>query len=413
SGSFIGLMLGGLLGPINWRLVFFVSVPFGLFGTVWAYLKLRDRGVRSPSTIDWPGNVTFAGGLLSVMVAITYGVQPYAGHAMGWTSPTVVVGGVVGVLLLALFVWIESRSAHPMFRISLFRIRAFVFGSLSTFLAALARGGLQFMLVIWLQGIWLPEHGYSFEETPIWAGICMLPTTCGMIVAAPISGMLSDRFGSRQFATGGMLGAACAFGLLFLLPVDFSYPVFAFALFLSGLSMGTFNSPNRAGVMNSLPARHRGVGSGMNSTFMNSAQVFSQGIFFTLMILGLSTALPLAMSAGLEGHGVPAAVAARAAQLPPVSILFATFLGYNPLQELLGASTLSQLPAHTARLLTGRAFFPSLISAPFHSGLHEVFAFSIVICLIAALASWSRGRRPVADGEVRVHPSSAAATPKR
>ena len=397
SGSFIGLVIGGLLGPIDWRLIFFVSVPFGLFGTIWAYLKLQERGVRTPAPVDWRGNLTFAGGLFLIMVAITYGIQPYGSHPMGWTSPRVLICAALGISLLAVFFRVESRVEHPMFRLALFRIKAFTFGSLSTFLAALARGGLQFMLVIWLQGIWLPQHGVSFERTPIWACICMLPTTFGMLVAGPISGWLSDRFDKRRFATGGMIGAAVAFGFLLMLPVDFSYPFFAVALFLSGVSMGTFNSPNRSAIMNSLPARHRGAGSGMNSTFMQSAMVFSQGVFFTLMILGLSAALPNAIGPGLESHGVPASVAQHIAHLPPVAILFATFLGYNPLQRLLGSHVLSQLPASAVHLLTGHEYFPRLISAPFHTGLRQVFTFSIVICLIAAVASWFRGGRYVAD----------------
>ena len=408
TGSFIGLVVGGLLAPIDWRLVFFVSVPFGAFGTAWAYLKLQERGIRTPSAIDWAGNLTFACGLLLVMIAVTYGVQPYDGQPMGWSNPRVIGGGAAGVILLGLFALIETRVAHPMFRVALFRIRPFVFGSLSTFLAALARGGLQFMLVIWLQGIWLPLHGVSFSRTPMLAGICMLPTTFGMVLAGPISGRLSDVFGSRRFATGGMIGAACAFALLFFLPVDFSYPVFALTLFLNGLSMGTFNSPNRAGVMNSLPARYRGVGSGMNSTFMNSAMVFSQGIFFTLMILGLSAALPAAMAPGLIANGVPPAVATAVSHRPPVSILFATFLGYNPLRALLGPHLLSTLPAHSVSVLTGREFFPTLIAAPFKAGLHQVFAFSIVICLIAAVASWSRGKRPVPGVEPDAAPVAVA-----
>ncbi|MBO0703079.1 MAG: MFS transporter, partial [Candidatus Dormibacteraeota bacterium] len=342
----------------------------------------------------------------------TYGVQPYGGQPMGWSNPRVIGGGIAGVLLLGVFVLVETRVAHPMFRIALFRIRPFVFGSLSTFLAALARGGLQFMLVIWLQGIWLPLHGVPFSRTPMLAGICMLPTTFGMVMAGPVSGALSDRFGSRQFATGGMLGAACAFALLFFLPVDFAYPVFALTLFLNGLSMGTFNSPNRAAVMNSLPARFRGVGSGMNSTFMNSAMVFSQGIFFTLMILGLSAALPVAMVPGLVAHGVPPAVAHAVAHKPPVSILFATFLGYNPLRELLGPHVLAALPAHSANLLTGREFFPDLIAAPFKSGLHQVFGFSIVICLVAAVASWSRGKRQPTGVEAEPAAARTAAVPE-
>jgi MFS family permease len=255
-----------------------------------------------------------------------------------------------------------------------------------------------FMLIIWLQGIWLPQHGYDFTETPLWAGIYMLPLTCGMLLAGPTSGYLSDRYGARGFATGGMISAAISFVLLAMLPTDFSYPVFAAILFLNGVSMGMFASPNRAGVMNSLPPGDRGAGGGMNQTFQNSAQVLSVGIFFTLMILGLAANLPHTMASGLEAHGVPAGAAEHAANLPPVSILFAAFLGYNPIQHLLGASVLSQLPAHTHAVLAGRSFFPQLISSPFKDGLHEAFAFAIVACLVAAVASWSRGERYVDAG---------------
>jgi MFS family permease len=273
----------------------------------------------------------------------------------------------------------------------------------------LARGGLMFMLIIWLQGIWLPLHGYDFAKTPLWAGIYILPLTGGMLFAGPLSGYLSDRHGARPFATGGMIGAAISFGLLLLLPIDFSYPVFAVVLALNGISMGMFASPNRAGVMNSLPRAHRGAGGGMNQTFQNSAQVVSIGVFFTLMIAGLSATLPHAMSTGLQAHGVPAAAAVHAAHLPPVSILFAAFLGYNPLQHLLGAHVLSGLAAHNHALIIGRMFFPHLIASAFHAGLHEAFAFAIIVCLIAAAASLLRGGRYEHVDDPAV-PSAEAAT---
>jgi MFS family permease len=325
------------------------------------------------------------------MVGITYGIQPYGHSTMGWTSPFVLgcLGG--GVALLAAFAVIEHRVADPMFRLSLFRIRAFTAGSLSSFLASIGRGGLMFMLIIWLQGIWLPRHGYSFSQTPLWAGIYMLPLTAGFLLAGPVSGYLSDRFGSRPFASGGMIAAAGSFLLLELLPVDFSYWAFGLILLLNGLAMGAFAAPNRAGVMNSLPPQHRGVGSGMNSTFQNSAQVLSIGIFFTLMIVGLSATLPTTLYHGLVAHAVPASVAATAAHLPPVSTLFAAFLGYSPVQHLVGASVLARLPAHQAAVLAGRGFFPALISAPFASGLHAAFDFAIGACLAAAGMSWLRG----------------------
>jgi MFS family permease len=393
SGMFVGLVLGGLLAPVSWRLVFLISVPVGLFGTVWAYLKLEERSEPRRRPIDWAGNLTFALGLVLAMVAVTYGIRPYGGHATGWGSPRVIALLAAGVACLAAFVAIERRVADPMFRLALFRIRAFTFGTLSTFLSAVARGGLMFMLIIWLQGIWLPQHGYDFVSTPLWAGIYMLPLTAGMLVAGPVSGILSDRFGARPFATGGMLGAALSFVLLTLLPTNFAYPLFALALLLMGISMGLFASPNRAAVMNSLPPGDRGAGGGMNQTFQNSAQVMSIGIFFTLMIAGLAAKLPRALSSGLRAHGLGAGVAHHVAQLPPVSILFAAFLGYNPMAHLIGTRTLASLPAPDRAALTGRAFFPHLISAPFRSGLHEAFAFAVLACLVAAGASLMRGGR--------------------
>jgi MFS family permease len=401
SGVFIGLVLGGLLGPIQWRLIFLVSVPIGLFGTVWAYKSLREIPRRSVAKLDWPGNVTFALGVIAIMVGITYGIQPYGGSDMGWTSPFVIGCLAGGVAFLGAFAFIETKASDPMFRLKLFRIRAFTAGSFSSLLAGIGRGGLMFMLIIWLQGIWLPLHGYDFTRTPLWAGIYMIPLTAGFLVAGPISGILSDRYGSRPFATGGMIAAAGSFFLLDLLPVDFSYPVFALILFMNGLSMGAFAAPNRAGVMNSLPAEHRGVGSGMNSTFQNSAQVFSIGIFFTLMIVGLSGTLPQTMYHGLVAHGVPPAEASRVSHLPPVSILFAAFLGYNPMQHLLGSSVLSHLPAASASTITGRAFFPSLIEAPFRNGLHEALIFAVIACLVAAGASWLRGGKYVYQPDSR------------
>jgi MFS family permease len=398
SGMFVGLVLGGILAPINWRLVFLISVPVGLFGTVWAYLKLQEISTPKRAGIDWGGNITFALGLILIMVSITYGIRPYGHSSTGWGSPRVLALLASGALSLLAFVIIERRTPDPMFRLPLFKIRAFTFGTLSTFLSAIARGGLMFMLIIWLQGIWLPQHGYDFTKTPLYAGLYMLPLTLGMLIAGPTSGYLSDRFGARGFATGGMIGTAVSFVLLALLPVDFAYPLFALFLFLTGVSMGMFASPNRAGVMNSLPPGDRGAGGGMNQTFQNSAQVLSVGVFFTLMILGLAATLPHAMTTGLEAHGVPAAAANHAAHLPPVSILFAAFLGYNPIQHLLGNSVLVHLPAHTQAVLTGRSFFPQLISAPFRTGLREAFAFAIVACIVAAFASWSRGERYVDSG---------------
>jgi len=404
SGFFIGLMVGGVLAPIDWRLVFLISVPIGLFGTVWAYRSLRELSTPHAAPIDWPGNVTFALGLILIMVAVTYGIRPYGGHATGWTSPRVLalLGG--SLISFVAFVAVERRSHDPMFRLPLFKIRAFTFGTLSTFLSSVARGGLMFMLIIWLQGIWLPQHGYSFTETPLYAGLYMAPFTVGMLLAGPTSGILSDRYGARLFATGGMVLTAACFGLLAVLPTNFSYWQFALILFAMGASMGMFASPNRAAVMNSLPRGDRGAGGAMNQTFQNSAQVLSIGIFFTLMIIGLSATLPHTLSAGLQAHGVPAGTAHAVGALPPVSILFAAFLGYNPIQHFLGGHVLSGVSAHSQAVLTGHTFFPTLISAPFRDGLHAAFAFAIVACLVAAAASLMRGGHTVAEEEPEAAP---------
>lgn len=399
SGVFIGLVLGGILAPIDWRLVFLISVPVGIFGTVWGYRSLRELSTPRKAPIDWPGNVTFALGLVLIMTAVTYGIRPWNGHPVGWGSPRVLTLLGCALASLVAFVIIERRTEFPMFRLPLFRIRAFTFGTLSTFLSAVARGGLMFMLIIWLQGIWLPLHGYDFHETPLWAGIYMLPLTIGMLAAGPTSGYLSDRYGSRWFATGGMVLSAVGFALLMMLPTDFDYPVFAAILLLIGAAMGMFASPNRASVMNSLPPGDRGAGGAMNQTFQNSAQVLSIGIFFTLMIVGLAATLPQTMSAGLEAHGVSAATSHELGNLPPVSILFAAFLGYNPIEHLVGPGALAGLSPSDHAVLTGNTFFPQLISGPFKDGLHAAFTFAIVACLIAAAASFMRGRRPVPDEE--------------
>jgi MFS family permease len=391
SGMFIGLVLGGLLAPINWRLIFLVNVPIGLFATVWGYLKLHELAERHAAKLDWPGNVTFAAGLVFVMIGLTYGIEPHGGSSMGWKGPAVITELAVGVALIIAFCIIETRVAEPMFRLQLFKIRAFSAGVFASFLAALARGGLMFTLIIWLQGIWLPLHGIDFADTPLKAGLAMLPLTVGFFVAGPVSGILSDRFGARPFATGGMIGTAISFVLLELMPIDFNYPIFAVLLFVIGLTMASFGSPNRAAVMNALPARHRGSGSGMNTTFQNSAQVLSIGLFFTLIIVGFSHSLPTSLSHGLQANGVPPATADKVAHLPPVATLFAAFLGYNPIQHLVGPHVLASLTPAQQHALTSRTFFPGLISGPFRDGLRTALDFAIGMSLLAAACSWVRG----------------------
>jgi EmrB/QacA subfamily drug resistance transporter len=404
SGSFIGLIVGGLLADWDWRLVFWVNVPFGIFGTVWAYLKLKELGTRSKARIDWIGNITFAVGLVILLTGITYGIQPYGGHTMGWTSPFVVGCITAGVLLLIGFCVIEVRVPHPMFNLRLFRIRAFTAGNVAGLCGAIGRGGLQFMLIIWLQGIWLPLHGFSFESTPLWAGIFMIPLTVGLLISAPIAGKLSDRYGARGFATGGMLLAALTFLLLMLLPANFNYGIFALLIFLNGVGTGVFIPPNTTAIMNSVPAEDRGQASGMRATFQNGGMVLSIGVFFSLMIVGLSAYLPKSMNENLVAQGVKPAVAAQVSNAPPVGSLFAAFLGYNPMKTLLGETGLAGVPPQNAAHITGKTFFPELISGPFIDGLRIAFTFSLILFLVAAWVSWMRGATPstaeVGEGEV-------------
>ena len=339
-----------------------------------------------------------------LLTGVTYGIEPAGTSAMGWTSVKVLSELGVGVVILVIFAIIETKVKNPMFRLHLFKIRAFTAGNVASLLSSLGRGGLMFLLIIWLQGIWLPEHGYVFSRTPLWAGIHMAPLTIGFLVAGPIAGLLSDRFGSRPFATGGMVGAATSFILLTLLPINFPYPAFAALLLLNGLSMGLFAGPNRAGIMNSLPPDERGAGAGMATTFMNAAMVLSIGIYFSLVAIGLNKNLPRSLLAGLASHGVPHGTAERVAHLPPVSVLFAALLGDNPIKSLLGPVGIRGLPAADRATLLGRGFFPHLISAPFQNGLRTAFIFSFVVCLIAAVASWLRGSRYYAPIVVPVEP---------
>ena len=398
AGSFIGLVAGGLLAAVDWHLIFYISVPIGVAGTLWAYLKLQEVAKGEGGRLDLPGNILFGAGLIAVLVGITYALQPYGGSTMGWGNPLVLALLIGGVAMLVAFVVTETRTRQPMFDPRLFRIRAFAAGNIASLLSSIGRGGLMFMLVIWLQGIWLPLHGYSFADTPLWAGIYMLPLTGGFLIAGPASGFLSDRFGRRPFATGGMIAAAVTFGLLMLLPVNFGYPWFASLLLGNGLAMGLFSAPNTAGVMNAVPPNRRGVASGMSATFRNAGMTLSIGLFFSIMVAGLSASLPASLSHGLTAAGLSPAAAARVAGLPPVSVLFAAFLGYNPMRSLLGPALNSLSPARQATV-TGHAFFPSLISGPFHHGLAVVFTFALAMCLVAAAASWLRGGTPAVTSD--------------
>jgi MFS family permease len=392
AGSFLGLVLGGVLSEVSWRAVFWVSVPIGIVGTIWSYHSLHEVGVKRPAKVDWLGNALFGVGLSILLAGITYGIQPYGGHSTGWLNPWVDAGLIGGTVLLIAFCVAETRVAEPMFHLDLFRIRAFALGNLAGLLASMGRGGLQFMLIIWLQGIWLPLHGYSFESTPLWAGIYLLPLTVGFVASGPLSGHLSDRYGQRLFAGIGLLVTAATFIGLLLIPVDFGYGWFAALTFLNGVGSGMFASPNTAAIMNAVPADQRGAAAGMRGTFFNAGSSLSIGVFFSLMVMGLADTLPTTLTQGLQAHDVPAQAAAQIGALPPVGSLFAAFLGYNPIGELLGSTgVLHSLPASQASVLTGNQFFPNLISGPFHSGLVVVFVAAAAMMVVAALASFLTG----------------------
>lgn len=387
SGSFLGLLIGGVLSEIHWQAIFWVGVPIGVIGTLWSVRSLKELGVRSPGRMDWAGTLTFGVGLTVLLIGITYGIQPYGESTTGWTNPKVLAAIIGGLALLVVFCLVELRVPEPMVDVRLFRSAAFGMGNLAGLMSSVGRGGLQFMLIIWLQGIWLPLHGYSFESTPLWAGIYLLPATFGFLAAAPIAGSLADRFGARPFTVGGMVLMAVTFVALLLIPVNFDYWAFAVLVFLNGLGGGIFTAPNTAAIMSSVPASQRGAASGVRATFFNAGSSLSIGIFFSLMIVGLAATLPDAMSRGLQQQGVSAAVANEVANTPPVGSLFAAFLGYNPIAELLAPHNALQQPGVNAEVLTGKTFFPNLIIEPFHSGLVVVFGAAALMMVIGAIAS--------------------------
>lgn len=408
AGSFLGLLVGGIVSEWEWRAVFWVSVPLAVLGAVWSYRSLHELGIRTPGQLDWAGTITFGTGLTLLLAGISYGIQPYAGHSTGWANPWVLATVAAGVALLGLFCWIETVVRQPMFELSLFANRAFGLGNFASFVAALGRGGLQFLLIIWLQGIWLPLHGYDFESTPLWAGIYLLPLTIGFLLAGPISGWLSDRYGSRWLTTGGLALSGVTFLLLLAIPVDFNYWMFAAIIFANGVGSGLFTSPNTAAIMSSVPARQRGAASGMRGTLFNGGNAISMGVFFSLLIIGLSNSLPSALDQGLRDQGVSAATAQSAAATPPVGSMFAAFLGFSPVQQLLGPSGELSQPGVSATTLTGPEFFPHLLSEPFHDGLVIAFTAAAILMLLGAAASWFAGGKYVRNEKAELSAARSA-----
>jgi MFS family permease len=395
GGSILGIIVGGLLSVVHWRWVFLVSVPVGIAGTLWAYFKLKELATpdRRQST-DWWGNLSFAVGLTILLLAVTLGIMPYGKSPMGWGNPLVWGGMILGGVLLILFVIVELKVKYPMFDLKLFKLRAFAAGNVSLFLSTLARGGFQFIVIVWLQGIWLPLHGYNFEDTPLWAGIYMMPMMAGFFLAGPLCGRLSDRYGARGFATGGMMIAVVCFLLLNLLPANFSFAPFCAILVVMGIGNGMFAAPNTAAIMNALPADKRGVGSGMRGSFMNTGQVLSMALYFAILLYGMSRHLPAALSSSLLAAGVPSTAAAQIAALSPSGALFAAFLGYNPMANLIPHSIMAGLPAATQQTLIGHNFFPNAIAPAVMASLHVCFWMSAVLALASAAASWMRGKNP-------------------
>lgn len=392
AGFLMGILVGGFLSELGWRWVFLANVPVGVFGTVWAYIALREIGTVKTSKIDWIGNSTFAIGLIMLLLGITYGTSPSETSIMSWTTPFILTMLIGGVAFLVIFVFVELHVKNPMFRIELFHIRAFAAGNVAQLMSSVSQGGLMLILQMWLQGIWLPLHGYAFEETPLWAGIYILPQTIAFLVSGPIFGRLSDVYGPRFFTTIGLVLSAISFAFFMILPVNFSYTAFAGALFLNGLALGLFASPNMAAVMNSVPAESRGAASGMRAAFVNVGSPLSTGLFFSLLAIGVNSTAPQAILNGLTQSGVSTAIAQNIANQPPNGYISAAFLGINPLGHFLGPAILSSLPAATAELLTSKEFFPQIISLPFQNGLGLVFMFCIVVCIIGAVISWLRGR---------------------
>ena len=418
AGSIIGLVLGGILALFDWRYIFLVSVPVGAVGTVWSYAKLKEiAAIKKNQKLDVWGNATFGGGLTLLLIGVTYALIPYGTSSMGWDSPWVVASLAAGFALLIAFPFIETRVEYPMFRLSLFRNRMFTAANIAGLLSAVGRGGVQIMLIILLQGIWLPLHGVSYQSTPFWAGVYMIPMILGFVVMGPLSGYLSDKHGARLFATLGMVITAGTFLALSLLPYNFDYLSFAIIIFVMGLGGGMFAAPNTASIMNSVPADDRGAASGMRATLQNTGQTVSLAIFFTVIITGLSNSLPGALSTAMTTAGVPQ-LAGAFTSISPTSALFSAFLGYNPMQSILAIPQLSavvaQIPQSTLTTLEGQTFFPNAIAPAFNSALDLSFYIGAALSFAAAVASLLRGRKYIhGESELgRTTPDAAISNPK-
>ena len=403
SGMFIGLLLGGILAVFDWRYIFLVSVPFGLIGTVWSYYKLKELSIKAESTkLDIWGNLTFLLGITLLLVGVTYGLLPYGSNSMGWSNPWVMTSLIIGLVSLIIFPFVENRVEAPMFRLDLFKRRSFAFANMAGLLGSLAQAGMMFMIIILLQGIWLPLHGYSYSSTPFWAGIYMIPLTIGLIIMGPTAGILADKYGPRGIATLGLITATFAFLILAMLPYNFNYMELGVALLIMGAGMGMFGSPNAASIMNSVPARDRGVASGMMYTINNTAFTASMAIFFTIVIVGLTTRLPQAITTALNNVGATQ-LSPIISNIPPTAALFSAFLGYNPLNSIfaaLPAPLIAFIPHSTFTTLTGTTWFPSTLAIAFMPALQTSFYIGAFLCGIAVILSALRGKNYIHEEEI-------------
>ena len=390
AGMSIGIVVGGILATINWRYIFLVSVPVGILGTVWSYLKLKETSPKIKQKLDIPGNITFAGGLIILLVGVTYGIAPYKSSPMGWANPWVIAALIIGAVLLVLFPFVERKVEQPMFNLSLFKIRGFAAGSFAGMISSMGMMGFMFMIIILFQGIWLPMHNYAYASVPFWAGIYMLPMTIAMGIFGPIAGRFSDKHGQRWLASFGLIVSGIALLLLVLLPADFIYIFMAILLFVFGAGMGMFTAPNTAAVMSSVSPDVRGSASGMLTTLRNVGTTASMGIFFTILILGLTTSLPHTLSSAVISAGGGSTLAGEMSKLPPTEAIFGALLGINPAKVILGllpASALASIPHSAIATMTARAWFPRIFAPAFIKSLHTVFYAGAAIVFAGAIIS--------------------------
>ncbi len=393
-GSLLGLILGGILSNYDWHLVFIVNIPFAVAGTFWSIFKLKEKEIKHPSKLDIWGNITLAISLILISLGFTYTLEPYGNSQMGWGNPWVILSFVIGIIFLLLFIYIEKHVKEPMFNLSLFKIRPFAFGNFSLLFSGLGRGAVMFLVIIWLQGIYLPLHGFSYSETPFWAGIYMLPMLLGMVIFGPIGGALTDIYGARIFATVGMAITTISLFLLTLLPYNFNLLEFEIILFLIGVGGGLFASPNTTAIMNAISSKDRATANGMRMTINNIASTISMAIFFSITITMFSQNLPSQIMKYSIQNGIPRNVAYILSQIPASGLLFGAFLGVNPLAGL-PQNLISNIPPNALKVLESPTFLPNILGPSFMIGLDYSIYIAIILSILATILSALMGKRYV------------------